>query len=149
MTVGEVWAQLLANWPTVVGTLVLSIGGSIGAAWIAGSSTRAAASKPSRESARVALWGFERALRDAASEEESREIRDGTEIFTTTTPDDLAQARKAAYPYITYLKRRDRKHLRANWIDEWDPRVDPLARSHAMFKRAEALEQALARVFKT
>ena len=130
-------------WITILISLIVGLGGGVIGAVIAASNQTKLAREARRATAQAALWTFQRTIRDLATEEELHEIRDGTYAFTNTKPDDLAAARAAAYPFRGYLAQARRRLLERVWIDDYDPRVDPLRRSDDLDNWAKDLEQAI------
>lgn len=60
--------------------------------------------------------------------------------------DDLAAARAEAYPFRGHLREAGRL-LEQVWINDYDPRIDPLRRCDDLDKWAKDLEQPIVEAF--
>ncbi len=130
----------------VISIVVGAVSGVLGAI-ITSRSQRKIAAEAARERAEQALWGFQRALSDYASEAEGSWIKDA-DYFTSTSREKLEAARQAAYPFRRYLEKdQRRKLLGRNWFVQDNPVGDPLAPANDVFEWAAELERQLDKKF--
>lgn len=136
----------MIDWATVVVALFAGLGSGVIGTFITTATQRKLARSSARAEAAKALWGFQRTLRDYASEGQSHYIDDGSVTMTKTTNEDIAAARALAYPYRGYLK--DKAPLvERHWHAEGWPDDDPTLPYDDVEAWAKELADALAAVF--
>jgi hypothetical protein len=134
------------EWPTVMVSLLVGLGGGVVSALVTGGQQRKAARSTARAQASTALWNFQRTLHDFAMEMESPLIRDGTRPLTNTTAGDIAAQRVLAYPHKSYLG-ENAKLVARLWYADWEQGMDPMVPSDDVWQWSKDLDAALTATF--
>lgn len=136
------------DWLTLIVSVLVGVISGVLSAVITSRTQRKLAKEAARERAEQALWSFQRALSDYASEAEGHWVKD-VDYFTRTGKDEIEAARKAAYPYRRYLdKDQVKKLLKRNWFVQDDPGGDPLTSANDALDWARLLEEHLSAKFR-
>lgn len=130
------------DWLTLIMSLLVGVLSGVIGAFITSRAQRKIAKEAARERAEQALWSFQRALRDYASEMEGSWIKDAN-YFTRTSQEQVEEARRGAYPYRRYLDKAQVKLLTRNSFVLDDPGSDPLMPASDAFDWANELEAHL------
>lgn len=143
MSIVEALALLGNTWPTVLLSVVLGLGGGVVGALIGARAQRRQARDARGEEARAKLRAYERGLLDWSLEDEAKQMRDGTYVFTSTSLADVAKAREDAFPFADYLPPRKQHLVKSQMADMADYGQDPLMTSNDLWKRGQELGRAL------